>query len=100
MEFQKTASQGAITVTADNGEYFSAQKYIHLKGNVHVVTEEGARFDTDSITYHGVKAQFTTKDPVIFTQQRMQLTAVGMDLSVKSQKAHFKSMVAASIVMN
>jgi LPS export ABC transporter protein LptC len=100
MEFQKTPSQGAITVTADSGEYYSAKKDIYLKGNVHVVTEEGAIFDTESITYKGTIAQFTTKVPVMFRQQRMQLTAVGMDLGVKSQKAHFKSVVAASIVMN
>jgi len=100
MEFQKTPSQGAITVTADSGEYYSAKKDIHLKGNVHVVTEEGAHFDTDSIFYKGALDQFTTKAPVVFRQQRIQLTAVGMDLGVKSQKAHFKSAVAASIVTN
>ncbi len=100
MEFQKTPIQGAITVTADNGEYFSARKDIFLKGNVHVVTEAGACFDTESITYRGAIAQFTTKVPVLFRQERMQLTAIGMDLGVKSQKAHFKSAVAASIVMN
>jgi LPS export ABC transporter protein LptC len=100
MEFQKTPSQGAITVTADKGEYYSLKKDIYLQGNVHVVTEEGAIFDTESITYTGAIAQFTTKVPVTFRQQRMQLTAVGMDLGVKTQKAHFKSAVAASIVTN
>ena len=100
MEFQKTPSQGAITVTADSGEYYTAKKDIHLKGNVHVVTEEGAHFDTDSILYKGALDQFTTKDPVVFRQQRLQLTAVGMNLGVKSQKAYFKSLVVATIVMN
>lgn len=100
MEFQKTASQGAITVTADSGEYFITKKDIFLKGNVHVVTDEGARFDTESIVYKGAINQFTTKAPVVFRQQRIQLTATGMDLGVKSQKANFKSLVAASIVMN
>lgn len=100
LEFKKTPSQGAITVTADKGEYLSAKKDIHLAGHVHVVTDEDARFDTDSITYTGALDRFTTKVPVVFRQQRMQLTAVGMDYVVKSQKAHFKSAVAASIVMN
>ena len=99
MEFQKTASQGAITVTADSGEYFIAKKDIFLKGNIHVVTDEDARFDTEKITYLSAVNQFTTKEPVIFCQQRIQLTATGMDLDVKSQKANFKSLVAASIVM-
>lgn len=100
MEFQKTPSQGAIIVTADSGEYYSLKKDIFLQGNVHVVTEEGAIFDTESIAYNGAIAHFTTKVPVMFRQQRMQLTAVGMDLGVKTQKAHFKSAVAASILMN
>ncbi|MFZ4856197.1 MAG: LPS export ABC transporter periplasmic protein LptC [Desulfuromonadaceae bacterium] len=99
MEFQKTPSQGAITVTADSGEYFITKNDILLKGNVHVVTDEDARFDTEIITYTGSLNQFTTKAPVKFRQQRIQLTATGMDLGVKSQTANFKSLVVASIVM-
>jgi len=100
MEFQKTPSQGAITVTADSGDYFITKKDIFLKGNVHVVTDEAACFDTESITFIGAKDQFTTKAPVIFSQQRIQLTATGMDLGVKSQKAFFKSLVVATIINN
>lgn len=100
MEFQKSPSQGAITVTADSGEYYSAKKDIYLKGNVHVVTEEGASFDTHSLDYKGAIARFTTRDPVAFRQQRLRLTALGMDFGVKNQKAHFKSAVVATIEMN
>ena len=100
MEFQKTPSQGAITVTSDRGDYFVTEKNIFLSGNVHVVTDEGAHFDTESITYNGALDRFTTNAPVIFRQQRLQLTATGMDLGVKSQKAYFKSLVVATIVMN
>ena len=100
MEFKKTASQGAITVTADSGDYFIAKKDVYLKGNVHVVTEEGAYFDTQLITYNGAISQFTTKAPVAFRQHRLQLTAVGMDLGAKTQKAYFKSLVVATIVSN
>ncbi|HIJ87250.1 MAG TPA: LPS export ABC transporter periplasmic protein LptC [Desulfuromonadales bacterium] len=99
MEFQKTPSQGAITVTADSGEYFFAKKDILLKGNVLVVTDKDARFDTEQIAYIGALDQFTTKAPVLFRQQRIQLSATGMDFGVKSQKANFKSLVVASIVM-
>ena len=100
MEFKRTSTQGAMTVTADRGEYYSAKKDVYLAGNVHAVTEEGADFTTDSILYKGAIDQFTTNVPVVFRQQRIQVTAVGMDLAVKSQKAHFKSSVVASIVMN
>lgn len=100
MEFKPTKTHGAITVTADSGKYFSTEKNIYLKGHVHVLTEDGASFKTDTIKYEGSTAQFSTNDPVTFRQQRIQLTAVGMDLGVNNQKAHFYSSVNASISMN
>ncbi len=100
MEFQHTRSQGAVTVTADKGEYSSLSKTVRLNGHVHVVTEDGASFETSSIIYKGVNAQFSTADPVIFRQQRLQLTAVGMDLGVKNQRAHFISSVEATIIQD
>lgn len=100
MEFQSTSSFGAITVTADSGEYSSLKKNVRLKGHVHLLTEDGASFKTDSIVYTGAIAQFSTSDPVTFRQERLRLTAVGMDLGVKNQRARFHSSVNASIVMN
>lgn len=98
MVFQDTGSHGAVTVTADSGEYSSMAKDVRLKGHVHVVTEDGASFTTGSIVYQGAAAQLTTADPVVFRQQRLQLTAVGMALSVKNQRARFFSSVDASII--
>lgn len=99
MVFQRTRSQGAVTVTADSGEYSSLTKNVRLKGHVHVATEEGASFETGSIVYSGSASRFSTADPVTFRQQRLQLTAVGMDLGVKNQRASFHSSVNASISM-
>jgi len=78
----------------------SSAKTVRLNGHVHVVTEDGASFKTSSIVYTGATDQFSTADPVIFRQQRLQLTAVGMDLGVKNQRARFFSSVDASIIMN
>ena len=100
MEFPHTATHGAVTVTADKGEYLSSEKKVWLNGNVHVTTEDGASFKTRSIIYTGAMDQFLTNDPVVFRQQRLQLTAVGMILGVKTQKARFHSAVDASIIMN
>lgn len=99
MEFQRTSSRGTITVTADTGHYSNLTKNVSLQGNVHVVTEDGARFETGSIVYTGASEHFSTADPVTFSQQRLQLKAVGMDLSVKNQQARFHSAIAASIGM-
>jgi LPS export ABC transporter protein LptC len=98
MEFQRSRSHGTVTVTADKGEYSSTTKNVRLDGHVHVVTEEGATFITRSLDYKGDTAHFVTRDPVSFQQQRLQLTAVGMDMSVKNQQARFFSSINASIV--
>lgn len=98
MEFQHAMSHGAVTVTADSGEYSSLAKTVRLKGHVHVVTEDGASFETASIVYKGAVAQFATADPVNFRQQKLQMTAVGMELSVKNQRARFFSAIDASVI--
>ncbi len=97
MEFQHTRSHGMVTVTADRGEYSSVAKTVRLNGHVHLVTEDGASFKTDSIIYTGANAQFSTADPVIFRHQRLRLTAVGMKLGVNNQLARFSSTVSAII---
>lgn len=99
MEFEPTKTRGAITVTADSGEYFITEKNIHLKGHVNAATEDDTTFKTDTIKYEGTTSSFLTNDPVIFRQQRLQLTAVGMNLGVNSQKAQFQSSVNATISM-
>ena len=99
MVFQKTGSHGQITVTADKGEYSSTDKTVHLNGHVNVVTEDGASFKTNTLLYTGVTAHFTTSDPITFRQQRLHLTAVGMDLGVDDQRARFFSSINALVVM-
>lgn len=97
MDFPKTPAHGTVTVTADNGEYSSSAKIVRLKGNIQVITKDGARFRTSSIVYSGGNDLLTTTEPVDFRQQRLHLTAIGMELGVKSQKARFFSMIDASI---
>lgn len=97
MEFKQSRSHGMVTVTADKGEYSSTAKIVRLNGRVHVVTEDGASFTTNSILYTGATAQFSTADPVTFQQQRLHLTAIGMNLGVNTQQARFFSVIDASI---
>lgn len=100
MEFRNTGSQGAVTASADRGEYSSTAKTVTLDGNVHISTEEGADFQTSSIVYNADMTQFSTTAPVTFRQQRLHLQAVGMDLGVRNQKARFYSSIDASVVLN
>lgn len=98
MEFKNNLPQEPVTVTAGSGEYSSKAKNVRLKGRVHVVADDGASFDTSSIVYTGATDKLSTPDPVTFRQQKLQLTAVGMDLGVKNQQARFFSLVSASII--
>ncbi|MDD4129619.1 MAG: LPS export ABC transporter periplasmic protein LptC [Desulfuromonadaceae bacterium] len=100
MVFKSDSPQGPVTVTADSGEYSSKAKNVRLKGHVHVVAEDGASFNTSSIVYTGATDKLSTSDPVIFHQQKLKLTAVGMELGVKNQRARFFSSINASIVPN
>lgn len=97
MDFVRSRSSGAITVTAEHGNYFSNNNNIQLHGKVHVETEDGIVFDTDSIEYRALESRFKTADKVLFRQQRLTLAAVGMELDVKDQRARFIKAVDATV---
>ncbi|MEI6206256.1 MAG: LPS export ABC transporter periplasmic protein LptC [Desulfuromonadales bacterium] len=97
MDFIRNKTRGAVKVTADSGEYQSNNKNITLRGKVHVLTEDGASFDTDSIRYTAAVSRFTTTDTIMFRQARLTLNAVGMEMDVKDQRARFLKLVDATV---
>lgn len=100
MEFQHTRLREAVKVTADSGEYSNTEKNVRLNGHVRAVTENGASFTTDTLIYNASTAQLSTVDTVTFRQEKLQLTAVGMNMGLKNQQAHFLSAVNASVVVH
>lgn len=98
MDFKKSETRGAVQVTADSGEYWSNSKNLKLRGKVHVLTDDGARFDTETIDYTAAISQFKTADFVTFHQERLSLNAKGMEMDVKRQEARFFSLVDATVV--
>ena len=64
MVYAKSRTNGAITLTAAKGEYSSASKNIRLRGKVHVVTESGMVFDTETLDYLATPSLFRTADRV------------------------------------
>lgn len=97
MDFAGTPSAGAITVTAAKGTYSGKSQNVALRGKVHVVTTTGVSFDTEAIDYVASSSQFRTSDEVTFRQHRLTLTAQGMELDVKSQKARFSKNIDARV---
>ena len=89
MVFAKSRTAGSITVTAAKGEYASSSKNVRLRGKVHVVTESGISFDSESLDYLASPSLFRTADPVEFHHERLSLGAIGMELDVKTEKTRF-----------
>lgn len=97
MLFVKNHETGNIAVTSDRGTYSTKSRNVNLSGKVHVTTDSGIVFDTDSLDYLAATSRFITDDSVRFRQQRMTLTAQGMDMDVNGQVAHFRSAVNAVV---
>ena len=97
MDFSGSRSSGNTTLTAAKGEYSLESRNVKLRGKVHVVTESGAVFDSEALDYLASRSRFITNEQVMFRQQRMALTATGIELDVKEQKAHFNKAVDATV---
>lgn len=97
MEFPKHGAAGTIRVTAERGTYSTGNKNVALRGKVHVTTEKGIVFDTESLDYQSGPGRFTTAEEVRFRQNRMRLMARGMDLDIDRQVALFHSAVQAVV---
>lgn len=97
MNFARSANTGALTVTAKQGDYFSSNRDVRLRGKVHVETENGVSFDTESIDYLASKSRLKTADQVVFRQQRLTLRAVGMEMDIKNQRARFFRQIEARV---
>lgn len=97
MVYLKSRSNGSITLTASKGEYSSSNKNIRLRGKVHVVTESGMVFDTDSLDYLAEPSLFRTADHVDYHHERLSLSATGMELYAKTETSRFLKSVDAVV---
>lgn len=97
MVFAKTRTNGSITVTASKGEYANASRNVRLRGKVHVVTESGMVFDTESLDYLAGPALFRTAERVDFHHERLWLAAIGMELDVKTETSRFFKAIEAVV---
>jgi len=97
MEFASQGPAGKIVVDALKGTYSAKNKKVTLRGKVHVETQSGAVFDTETLDYSASLSRFSTTDKVTFRQSRMSLEAHGMTLDVDKQVAHFLKSVDATV---
>jgi len=97
MVYAKTRTNGSITLTASKGEYSNSSRNIRLRGKVHVVTESGIVFDTETLDYLAEPSLFRTADRVDFHHERLSLAAIGMELYAKTETSRFFKPVDAVV---
>jgi LPS export ABC transporter protein LptC len=97
MVYAKSRTNGSITLTASKGEYSNASKNVILRGKVHVVTESGMTFDTESLDYLADTSMFRTADRVDFHHERITLAATGMEFNAKTETSRFFKAVDAVV---
>jgi LPS export ABC transporter protein LptC len=97
MVYAKTRTNGSITLTASKGEYSNSSRNIRLRGKVHVVTESGMVFDTETLDYLAEPSLFRTADRVDFYHERLSLAAIGMELYAKTETSRFFKPVDAVV---
>ncbi len=86
-------------ITADSGVLNTATKNMEVSGNVVVIGEDGASFETDNLEYSNNDGDgiIYTKDHVIMTRSYINVSGKGMRLYLKSRKMHLLSDVRAVI---
>ena len=97
MVYAKSRTNGAITLTSSKGEYSNISKNIRLRGKVHVVTESGMVFDTETLDYLAEPSLFRTADRVDFHHERLTLAATGMELFAKTETSRFFKSIDAVV---
>jgi len=97
MVYARTRTHGSITLTASKGEYSNSSRNIRLRGKVHVVTESGMVFDTETLDYLAEPSLFRTADRVDFHHERLSLAAIGMELYAKTETSRFFKPVDAVV---
>jgi len=97
MVYARTRTHGSITLTASKGEYSNSSRNIRLRGKVHVVTESGIVFDTETLDYLAEPSLFRTADRVDFHHERLSLAAIGMELFAKTETSRFFKPVDAVV---
>lgn len=97
MVYGTSRREGSVILTAAKGDYSNSGKYIHLRGKVHVLTESGITFDTESLDYLAESSLFRTAERVDFHHERLSLSATGMEFDARTETSRFFTAVDAVV---
>src|SRR3974377_635208 len=71
---------GDITLTAEQGEFSNKTKDVHLAGNVVARSVSGMEFTTSQAAYRAARSMIESPARVKFTDGKLTLEGVGMEL--------------------
>lgn len=75
----------SFTLTGDKGKVYQTSKDMELNGNVMVVSTDGYRLKTHSISYKHLSKQVKTPDPIEFEGEQIHLTGKGMLIDMEEK---------------
>lgn len=88
---------GDIVLTADRADYDSRSKDVKLVGNVEAKSVSGMRFSTESAMYEDGRSMIKSTDRVKFSDGRLDLDGVGMELATATRNLKIMKDVTASV---
>ncbi|MFH1691396.1 MAG: LPS export ABC transporter periplasmic protein LptC [Candidatus Omnitrophota bacterium] len=86
-----------MTLTADSGQFDKQTGVVHLRDNVHAVTESGAHLDTDVLDWYQTDQRITSDDKVKITRENITAVALGMDAQSDFKEATFDKDVVLTL---
>jgi LPS export ABC transporter protein LptC len=95
--FTGDKSTGDITLTADHGEYFTKSKDVRLEGNVVAKSASGMEFTTSQAMYRAGRSVIETPARVKFSDGKLVVEGVGMELMTETRRIRILHDVTASM---
>ena len=92
-----TAGGRTFVMKGDRGELQTNTKDIKIAGHIQVHSDGGDTFMTDHLNYVNSEQRITTDAPVTMENKRMEISGLGMNLSVKKQELSLLAKVRARI---
>jgi LPS export ABC transporter protein LptC len=89
-----------FVMNGDKGRMKTDTRDIEILGNVEITSDNGDCFKTDALLYSSADKKFSTPSAVKMDNARMQVRAVGMSLSLITEKLSLLSKVKARIEPN
>ena len=86
-----------FVMTGDHGRLNTESKDMEIEGNVGIVSENGDRFKTDRLRYRNSDKVIETDRPVAMENRSVQVSGVGMVVSLEGKTVAILSQVRAQL---